>query len=166
MTERSSLQSIAPAFVTIAHRIVWCTVATVDTTGQPRTRVLHPVWQWDGENLMGWIATDPTGLKARHLARTPAVALTYWDASHDVASAVCDVTWRLSETERAAGWALIADAPAPVGYDPAIIPGWDSPSSPTFGVLELRPRRLDVMPGTVLTEGTGAPMAGSRPPDE
>jgi hypothetical protein len=158
----TALSTIAPAFVDIAHRIVWCTVATVDTAGRPRTRVLHPLWEWDGSDLTGWIVTDPTGLKARHLARTPTVALSYWDAVHDVASAVCDVRWRLAEEDRVAGWARFADAPPPVGYDPAVIPGWESPSSPTFGILELRARRLDVMPGTVLTQGAGHPISWSR----
>ena len=39
-----SLVQVAPAFVEIAHRIVRCTVATVDAGGHPWTRVLHPVW--------------------------------------------------------------------------------------------------------------------------
>ncbi|MEZ5233195.1 MAG: hypothetical protein R2749_10875 [Acidimicrobiales bacterium] len=55
----TGLQTIAPAFVEMAHRIVWCTVATVDPTGRPRTRVLHPLWQWDGSELVGWILTSP-----------------------------------------------------------------------------------------------------------
>lgn len=37
--------------------------------------------------------------------------------------------------------------------DPSIIPGWDSPDSPGFGVLRLAPRTLRVMPGTVMLEG-------------
>ena len=41
-----ALDTVAPAFVDMAHRIVWCTVATVDASGAPRTRVLHPVWEW------------------------------------------------------------------------------------------------------------------------
>jgi hypothetical protein len=32
----SPLAETATAFVDIAHRIVWCTVATVDATGAPR----------------------------------------------------------------------------------------------------------------------------------
>jgi hypothetical protein len=40
-----------------------------------------------------------------------------------------------------------------VGYDPAIIPGWDEPTSSAFGILLLRPWRLHVMEGTVMTAG-------------
>ena len=43
-----SLEVTAPAFVEMAHRIVWATVATVDERGRPRSRVLHPIWEWDG----------------------------------------------------------------------------------------------------------------------
>ena len=63
----TQLADIAPAFVAIAHRIVWCTVATVAVDGRPRTRILHPIWEWDGTDLVGWIATGPTPLKVAHL---------------------------------------------------------------------------------------------------
>ena len=38
-----TLETVAPAFVEMAHRIVWATAATVDTAGNPQTRILHPV---------------------------------------------------------------------------------------------------------------------------
>ncbi|MET0489134.1 MAG: pyridoxamine 5'-phosphate oxidase family protein, partial [Acidimicrobiales bacterium] len=53
------LDTVAPAFIAMAHRIVWCTVATVDGEGRPHTRILHPIWQFDGGALTGWIATSP-----------------------------------------------------------------------------------------------------------
>ena len=36
-----------------------------------------------------------------------------------------------------------------------MIPAWPNPDAPDFGVLQLTPRRLRVMPGTVMTAGTG-----------
>ena len=45
------LSEVAPAFVHMAHSIVSCTVATTGTDGRPRTRVLHPIWEWDGTAL-------------------------------------------------------------------------------------------------------------------
>ena len=57
------LATVAPAFIEMAHRIVWSSVATVDSKGRPRSRILHPIWQWDGAQLLGWVATRPTGLK-------------------------------------------------------------------------------------------------------
>jgi general stress protein 26 len=151
----SSLAEIAPAFVDVAHRIVWCTVATVDTSGAPRTRVLHPIWEFDGERLTGWIATGPQSVKARHLAHEPRVSLTYWDATHDVATADCTTEWELDAEARRRGWQRFADAPAPVGYDPSIIPGWTDPGAEAFGILRLEPTALRVMPGSLLTQGQG-----------
>jgi hypothetical protein len=56
------LREIAPAFVAMVHRIVWCTVATVSPASRPRTRILHPIWEWDGNGLRGWVGagTAPT----------------------------------------------------------------------------------------------------------
>lgn len=152
MTE---LSTIAPAFVTMAHRIVWCTVATVDRAGRPRTRVLHPLWRWDGAALTGWILTDPTSLKARHLEANPIASLTYWAPDHDTCSAECSTAWELDPQQRRDGWERFASAPAPVGYDPRIIPQWTDPDAASFGVLRLNPTRLRVMPGTLMTAGRG-----------
>jgi hypothetical protein len=58
----NELSQVAPAFVEMAHRIVWCSAATVDVKGRPRSRILHPFWQWDGARLVGWIGTSPTPL--------------------------------------------------------------------------------------------------------
>jgi hypothetical protein len=49
----SDLATVAPAFVAMAHRIVWATVATVDGDERPRGRILHPFWEWDGTALAG-----------------------------------------------------------------------------------------------------------------
>ena len=45
----NDLKDTGPAFLEMAHRIVWASAATVDAKGRPRSRVLHPIWQWDGE---------------------------------------------------------------------------------------------------------------------
>jgi hypothetical protein len=150
-----SLETVAPAFVETAHRIVWCTVATVDGRGRPRTRILHPIWEWDGTELTGWIATSPNSPKAGDLAIQPEVSLTYWDPSHDVATADCTTEWDDRDELRAEGWRRFAEGPAPVGYDPSIIPQWDDPTSPEFGILRLHPHALRVMPGSFMMAGEG-----------
>ncbi len=152
MTE---LTAVAPAFVEMAHRIVWATVATVSSTGQPRSRVLHPVWEWDGERLTGWIATSPSSPKAADLAHEARVSLTYWAPDHDTCTADCDSVWENTPDERRAAWDRFVNAPEPVGYDPSMIPAWTSPDSPTFGVLRLEPTWLRVFPGSVLLRGEG-----------
>lgn len=152
----NDLAAVAPAFVEMAHRIVWCTVATVDEHGRPRSRILHPLWEWDGESLVGWIATGPTPLKRAHLSHSPYVSVNYWASDHDTCTAECSAEWRLDDETRTTMWDRFKDAPAPVGYDPAIIPQWaDGPRSPEFGVLRLDPWRLRVFPGSVLLGSGG-----------
>jgi hypothetical protein len=151
----ASLDTVAPAFVEMAHRIVWCIAGTTDPRGRPRTRVLHPLWQWDGEELQGWVLTSPLSPKAHDLASMPRVSFTYWAADQDTCTADCSAQWQTSEEAREAAWQRFADGPEPVGYDPSIIPGWDDPTSVGFGVLHLTPDRLRVMPGSVLLRGEG-----------
>jgi hypothetical protein len=151
----TDLATIAPAFVEMAHRIVWCTVATTAPGGRPRTRVLHPIWEWDGTDLSGWIATSPRSPKAADLAAQPAVSLTYWAPSHDTCTADCDTAWETTAEERQAGWDRFAHGPAPVGYDPSIIPQWTDPQVAEFGILRLAPTRLRVQPAAVMLQGRG-----------
>ena len=151
----AELSDIAPPFVEMAHRIVWCTVATVDPRGRPWSRVLHPIWEWDGDSLTGWIATSPMSPKAAHLDHQPMVSLTYWDATHDTATARCRTTWENDEASKRAGWDRFANGPEPVGYDPTLIPQWTDPGVEAFGILRLEPEWLRVMPGALMTGGPG-----------
>ncbi|ORB67939.1 pyridoxamine 5'-phosphate oxidase family protein [Mycolicibacterium tusciae] len=158
----TSLEKIAPAFIEMAHSIVWASAATVDTNGHPRSRVLHPIWEWDGTDLFGWVATVPSPVKKAHLAVHPQMSLNYWTPSQDTCSAECLVEWYLDDETRAAVWDKFANAPAPVGYDPRIIPQWaDGPTSEDFAALRLAPYRLRVMAGTVMMKGEGAPLLWS-----
>jgi hypothetical protein len=153
----TSLEQIAPAFIEMAHSIVWASAATVDANGRPRSRVLHPIWEFDGTDLFGWIATVPSPVKKAHLAVHPEMSLNYWRTNHDTCSAECLVEWYLDDETRTAVWNRFANAPEPVGYDPRIIPQWaEGPTSGEFAALRLSPYRLRVMPGTVMTKGEGA----------
>ena len=140
----TDLPSVAPLFVEIAHRIVWCSVSTVDRAGRPRSRVLHPYWEWDGASLVGWVATMPTPLKRAHLDRTPYVSCSYWTPSHDAAVAECRAELVYDDDVRTRIWNLFKETPPPLGYDPGGIgvPGWDGPTAPAFAVLKLHPWRL------------------------
>lgn len=159
----SPLAETAPAFVAVAHRIVWCTVATVDRHNRPRSRILHPLWEWDGTGLTGWIATGPTPAKRAHLDHSPFVSCNYWDASHDVVTAECRADWHVDDATRIAVWNKFKDAPPPVGYDPAIIPGWTDPTAESFAVLRLTPWHLRVFPGTRLLTGQGDELLWTDP---
>jgi len=149
------LKEIAPKFIELAHRIVWCSAATVDPRGRPFTRILHPIWQWDGTRLTGWIATMATPLKRGHLKQSPNVSLSYWTPTHDTAQVECRAEWCFDVPTRTKVWDLFKNAPAPVGYDPAIIVGWTSPSDDAFSALRVEPWRIRMLPGTALGTGKG-----------
>lgn len=153
---RTNLDAIAPAFVTTAHRVGVAVVATADAAGHPRTRVMQPVWGWDGRQLTGWASTATDAPKVAEVARVPFVSLTYWDATQDTATADCAVERVTGAGDLADAWRRFDATPRPAGFDPAIHPDWESSASPTFGVLLLRPHRLRVMPGTLMTRGEGA----------
>jgi hypothetical protein len=146
----NDLNTVAPAFVAMAHPIVWCSAATVDAKGRPRSRILHPIWEWDGERLVGWIATSPTPSKRAHLAASPFMSLSYWAPSHDTCVADCRATWVLDDAGRTDVWNRFLNGPPPVGYNPAIVPAWTSPTAAAFAALRLEPWQLRVFPGTVL----------------
>lgn len=146
----NSLAETAPAFVAMAHGIVWCSVATIDEQHRPRSRVLHPLWQWDALQLTGWIATGPTPTKRAHLQVSPFVSLNYWSPAQDTCIAECRATWAFDDATRIKVWDAFKQAPAPVGYDPSIIPGWTGPTADSFAALKLEPWRLRVFPGSVL----------------
>jgi hypothetical protein len=153
----NDLKEVAPAFVEMAHRIVWCSAATVDAQGRPRSRVLHPIWLWDGTTLLGWIGTGPTPVKRAHLEASPYISLNYWSPNHDTCLAECRASWAFDDETRTMVWELFKSTPMPLGYDPAIIPSWDKPTSPSFAALRLEPWRLRVFPGSVLL-GQGGQM--------
>jgi len=146
----STLSKTAPAFVKMAHQIVWASVATVDKNARPRSRILHPIWQWDGEQLVGFIATSPTSAKRAHLENSPYVSVNYWTPSHDTCIAECHASWILDDEGKKMVWDTFLNGPEPVGYDPKLIPAWTSPSVDAFAGLKLEPWRLRVFPGTVL----------------
>ncbi|MFI6047821.1 pyridoxamine 5'-phosphate oxidase family protein [Nocardia sp. NPDC051321] len=155
MTE---LGDIAPRFVELAHGIVWSTVSTTDPAGRPRSRILHPIWQWDGQELIGWIITGKTPPKLAQLTHSPYVACNYWAPTHDTCLAECAAEWVDDLETKTTVWELFRSTPLPLGYDPAGIgiPGWTGPESPSVSVLRLRPWRLRVLTGKDLSNGVRA----------
>ena len=131
--------AVLAEFVRIAHRVVWCTVATVDRHGRPRSRVLHPYWERTDGGITGWAFTRPTPLKLAHLAHRPFVSCSYWDPAHEVAVAECDAELAADEPTRRTVWDLFATAAPPLGYDPRILHEPDE-----VVVLTMTPWRLRV----------------------
>jgi hypothetical protein len=151
----TTLNEIAEPFVAMAHKIVWCAAATVDKKGRPRSRVLHPIWEWDGSELVGWIATGATPVKVAHLDASPYLSCNYWTPEHDTCLAECAAEWVSDAATKASVWDKFVNGPEPVGYDPSMIPGWESAESPGFSALKLKPWRIRVMPGSAMITGEG-----------
>jgi hypothetical protein len=142
--------NVLDRFLTTAHEIVYCSVATVDRQGRPRSRLMHPVWQRDGDRLVGWVSARPTPLKRAHLAGTPFVSCSYWDPRHDVAVAECAAEWADDDGRREA-WRVFARTPAPAGFDPATI--FSGPDAEDFAVIRLDPWRLRVATASEIAAG-------------
>ena len=125
-------------FVAVAHRIVWCTLATVDGRGRPRSRLVHPVWELTPDGLVGRVCTRATPTKRAHLAHSPFASCSHWDAAHDVAVAECAATW---DPDPGAAWPTFSAPPPPVGFDPAAMFARGT-ADPQAAVIVLRPWRL------------------------
>lgn len=116
----------------------------MDAKGRPTSRVMHPIWEWDGERLTGWLTTTPSP-KVRQLADHPYVSCGYYDrwavaavADGRVEAVVDDVAHpRLGA---AAGHA------APAGVRPGRHrgTGLGRPTAPGFVVAQVQPWRVQV----------------------
>jgi hypothetical protein len=137
--EVATFAEIEDEFMARIRRIAWCTVATVDRQGRPRTRILHPIW----EGTTGFIATGRQSHKGKHLAANPYVSLSYWDPKHEQVYADCLAAWEDDATEKRRIWELYKSTPPPLGYDPGLI--WkNGPDGADFGVLNLAPWRIEL----------------------
>ena len=87
--------------------------------------MLHPIWEWDGDALTGWILTSPMSVKAKHLDHEPRISLTYWDASQDVCTAECTTVWENDVASKHAGWERFVNGPSIVEGLPAAV--WINP---------------------------------------
>ena len=140
------------AFMATAQRIVYCSLATVDCRGRPRSRLVHAVWERVGDGVVGWVGSRPTRLRRAHIERTPYASCFYWDPAHDVAAAECGVTWIEEDDGRRHAWERLSAAPEPMGYDPA--PIWpDGPTGDGFVALRLDPWRVQAKSAAAMAAG-------------
>jgi len=129
----------------IVEDVVWATATTVDATGTPRSRLVHPVWYWDRDVPVGYVTSRPTPLRVAHIAAQPKMAFFYWAPKHDTVAIDASAEWVPADELRAV-WNEIAATPAPVGFDPHTI--WpDGPASHDYAVLRVRAHRVMVRHG-------------------
>jgi hypothetical protein len=144
-------ETIATA-IEVAHSVVWASVVTVDTTGRPRARVLHPIWLADGDGVVGLAITRPTPIKRRHLAAHPYVTCAYLAPDHAFAHFDCDAALADDEATRRRAWQAFLDVPPPLGHDfTTIFP--DGPLSDAMAVLVMRPYRVRAATAAALARG-------------
>jgi hypothetical protein len=133
-------------FVRVAHRIVWCTLATVDRLERPRSRVVHPYWEQAEGEVTGWAFVRPATPKVAHLTRRPHVSCSYWDLTHEIAVAECDAAIADDEATRLKVWNLFSSTDEPLGFDPRIMGGEDHRDE-KITVLRMTPWRLNTARG-------------------
>lgn len=136
--EITNFADIETEFIQRAHDAVWCASATVSTAGNPRSRVLHPIW----EGNIGWIVTRRHSLKEKHLAKLPRMWLTYLKDPINPIYVDCLAEWIDDTAEKQRIWELFRNAPEPLGYDPALI--FKAVDAPDSGLLKLTPSRIEL----------------------
>ena len=99
-----------PDVVEAAHTLVYCSVSTVDRAGRPRSRVMHPIWEWDGRRLTGWLASMPSP-KMAHLAGRPYVSCAYHDGWAVAVVADSRIEPITDDAGRTHVWELLRAAP-------------------------------------------------------
>src|SRR5690348_5871128 len=105
--EVASFADLEAEFRARVQTVVWCNVATQDSRGRLRSRILHPIW----EGPVGWLFTRRHSFKAGHLAAHPYVSLAY---IADVAKPVyvdCRAEWDESLEEKRRIWDLFLHTP-------------------------------------------------------
>jgi hypothetical protein len=131
-----SIGEIAQEMRERAEAMVYCTLATIDASGWPRTRVVHPVWEGD----LCWIDTRPTTPKVRQIEANPRVSLAWTSdlARPAYVEGVATLVHDTAELRRV--WDLFIATPPPVGYDPT--PMYGVPDDGRFGLILVEPRRV------------------------
>jgi uncharacterized pyridoxamine 5'-phosphate oxidase family protein len=146
----NNFSEIETEFIARVHKMIWCSVATIDEKQRPRSRILHPIW----EGSTGWICTHRNSHKSRHLAQNPYVSLAYTADMMNPVYADCLTEWVDDLEEKKRVWEMFKSMPAPLGFDPAH--DFITFDHENFGLLKLTPWRIDLVsfPAPSFKEGT------------
>jgi hypothetical protein len=148
----TDFDEIAGEFRRRVVKTIWCTLATVDTRGRARTRIVHPVW--DGPT--GWLGARAGTPKLAHIAEHPDVSLLYWDPDHEQVTIDARATVESSKDARKAAWAAFQVPEPPYGFDPA--PIWSGgPEGDGFAAIRLVARRIELFGALPLVWKAPAP---------
>lgn len=142
ITSIVSFTDIEEEFIQRVHTMVWCNVATLDSKNRPRSRILHPIWEVQDGQPIGWIATLRHSPKSKHLARHPYVSLAYIADLVKPVYVDCRAEWDDTLETKQRIWDMFHTAPPPLGYDPT--PIFKAVDDPNFGMLKLIPWRIEL----------------------
>jgi Pyridoxamine 5'-phosphate oxidase len=136
--EVTTFADLQSDFMKRIQEAVYCSMATIDRRGRPRSRIMHPIW--DGS--IGWVISWPESHKAKHLEDNPYVSLAYiYDKNKPVyVDALAE--WIDAEGEKHRIWELHRMTPPPLGFDPQ--PHYGSIHHKYYGLLRLTPWRIEL----------------------
>jgi general stress protein 26 len=136
--EVSKFEAIQAEFLQRVVKAVYCSMATVDCKGRPRSRMMHPIW----EGPTGWVISWPESHKSKHLQANPYVSLAYIYDKDKPLYVDCLAEWVNKESEKERIWDLHKTTPSPLGFDPE--PHYGSIHHPYYGLLRFRPWRIEL----------------------
>jgi general stress protein 26 len=132
----ATFADIEEAFIGRVHAMVWCSLATIDRHGRPRSRIVHPIW----DGATGYAGSRRRSPKGNDFTANPHVSLAY---SADLVHPVyvdCAARWDDDPDTKRHVWNLFHAAPPPLGYDPGTI--YKGIDDPDFGVIRFTPYRI------------------------
>jgi hypothetical protein len=136
--EVQTFAEIQPEFMKRIQKAVYCSMATIDRRGRPRSRMLHPIW--DGPT--GWVISWPESHKAKHLEHNPYVSLAYIQDRDKPVYIDATAEWEYSEAEKYRIWDLHKTTPPPLGFDPQ--PHYENIHHRYYGLLKFTPWRIEL----------------------
>ena len=136
--EVTTFAGIQREYMARIQAAVYCSMATIDRKGRPRSRIMHPIW--DGP--VGWVISWPGSLKAKHLEHNPPVSLAYIHDKNKPVYVDAIAEWVGDEGEKQRIWKLHQDTPPPLGFDPQ--PHYGDIHHPYYGLLRFTPWRIEL----------------------
>ena len=133
-----TFREIEAEFVTRVNAMVWCALTTIDRRGNPRSRVMHTLW----DGATGWVAARRHSPKSRDLEAHPHVSLAYIADIVRPVYVQATATWADDLETKRRVWDLFAATPPPLGYDPGPIYG--GMEAPDYGVLRITPLSIEL----------------------
>jgi len=134
--EVSNFTEMQEELISRIQKAVYCSVATVDRKGRPRSRIMHPIWDGHIGRVISW----PQSHKTKHLHVNPYVSLAYIQDSLKPVYVDAVAEWVDDVNEKHRIWELHKSTPAPLGFD--LEPHYGLINHLYYGLLRFTPWRI------------------------